>query len=171
MFGKATRAHKDRIKAAEIGRPATRRRVHLCKVYLGGVSDPVLLSRRDGIGRPLRLGAGLNLDKNQGASASGDEIDLALRRFIATRQDPVSLKGKQNSAHELSAHPGTISALLLFLWLPLFRWFRHGDTYLPPALSLRTLLFNNQGSGINPLARHAQLFGHQLRSLFDPVIT
>jgi hypothetical protein len=53
--------------------------------------DPALAARGYGFRRIVGAFARLDLDKDQGTSAAGDDIDLAEGRFPAPRSDPVAL--------------------------------------------------------------------------------
>ena len=54
--------------------------------------DALLLSRRHRIGRFVQRGAGLDLDKRDQVAPPGDDIDFAIRRAEALRQDAITLQ-------------------------------------------------------------------------------
>ena len=56
----------------------------------GGAGEPPLLFQGDGLGG-FSGSAGLHLDEDDAISVSGDEVDLAERRPIASGEDPESL--------------------------------------------------------------------------------
>src|SRR5829696_3001255 len=97
MARPAARRDEDRVGAQDLARgPAVARHPGA-----RGAGEPLALVDADGAERIVDEAARLYLDKGDGVAALDDEVDLAARRRIASRQQAVALEHEKCERHVL----------------------------------------------------------------------
>lgn len=83
---------------------------------VGRARDPHLLAFVDGVGRGGKVGARLDLDRDQQPRAACDDIDLPDRTAIAARQQPESLEAQKKRGLALGAMAALFGGLSARRW-------------------------------------------------------